>query len=26
VEAIMKANKLANPSAIRVGQVLFIPE
>jgi len=26
VEAIMKANKLANPSSIRVGQVLFIPE
>ena len=26
VESIMKANKLANPSAIRVGQVLFIPE
>lgn len=26
VESIMKANKLANPSAIRVGQVLFIPD
>jgi len=26
VDAILKANKLANPSAIRVGQVLFIPE
>ena len=26
VEAIMKANKLSNPSSIRVGQVLFIPD
>jgi len=26
VEAIMKANKIANPSSIRVGQVLFIPD
>ena len=26
VESIMKANKLSNPSAIRVGQVLFIPD
>lgn len=26
VDAIMKANKIANPSSIRVGQVLFIPD
>lgn len=26
VPAIMKANKISNPSAIRVGQVLFIPD
>ena len=26
VESIMKANKLSNPSSIRVGQVLFIPD
>jgi len=26
VEAIMKANKISNPSHIRVGQVLFIPD
>lgn len=26
VDAIMKANKLANPSTLRVGQVLFIPD
>lgn len=26
VQAIMKANKLSNPSAIRVGQVLFVPD
>ena len=26
VEAIMKANKITNPSSIRVGQVLFIPD
>jgi LysM repeat protein len=26
VDSIMKANKLTNPSAIRVGQVLFIPD
>lgn len=26
VDSILKANKLANPSAIRVGQVLFIPD
>lgn len=26
VDAIIKANKITNPSAIRVGQVLFIPD
>ncbi len=26
VESILKANKLSNPSSIRVGQVLFIPD
>jgi len=26
VESIMKANKLSNPSSIRVGQLLFIPD
>lgn len=26
VDAIMKVNKIANPSSIRVGQVLFIPD
>lgn len=26
LDAIMKANKITNPSAIRVGQVLFIPD
>ena len=26
VESIMKANKITNPSSIRVGQVLFIPD
>ena len=26
VESIMKANKITNPSTIRVGQVLFIPD
>lgn len=26
VESIMKANKISNPSALRVGQVLFIPD
>lgn len=26
VDAIIKANKISNPSAIRVGQVLFIPD
>jgi hypothetical protein len=26
VDSIMKANKIANPSAIRAGQVLFIPD
>lgn len=26
VDAIMKANKISNPSSIRVGQVLFIPD
>jgi len=26
VESIMKANKLSNPSSIRIGQVLFIPD
>lgn len=26
LEAIMKANKITNPSSIRVGQVLFIPD
>ena len=26
VDAIMKANKITNPSSIRVGQVLFIPD
>ena len=26
VESIMKANKLSNPSSIRIGQLLFIPD
>jgi predicted nucleic acid-binding Zn-ribbon protein len=26
VESIMKANKISNPSSIRVGQILFIPD
>jgi len=26
MESIMKANKITNPSAIRAGQILFIPD
>jgi len=26
VDSILKANKITNPSSIRVGQVLFIPD